>query len=156
MESSREQAQATAGDLETVRLGLHAELALDYFALRGLDAQKQLFDSSVDAFQKALDLTVGRFNGGLASREDVELATTLLEQTRAQDIDITSSRDQYEHAVAVLIGQPASTFTLTVASMAAVPLILTPWESHRICWKDVPDIAAAEKKGRCSERADRQ
>jgi len=109
VESSRAQAQATAADLETIRLSLHAELALDYLTLRGLDAQKQLLDSNVSGFEKALELTQNRFQGGVASREDVELAMTQLEQTRAQDIDITSVRDQFEHAVAVLVGVAVST-----------------------------------------------
>ncbi len=64
IESSRAQAQASAADLETIRLSLHAELATDYFTLRGLDEQKKLFDSNVDAFEKALELTQNRFQGG--------------------------------------------------------------------------------------------
>jgi NodT family efflux transporter outer membrane factor (OMF) lipoprotein len=145
VESSRAQAQASAADLETVRLSLHAELALDYFTLRGLDAQQQLFDSNVDAFQKALDLTENRFNGGLASREDVELAATELEQTRAQDIDLRSSRDQFEHAIAVLIGQPASTFALSAAPMPAVPPLTPPGLPSQLLERR-PDIAAAERQ----------
>ena len=145
VESSRAQAQASAADLETVRLSLHAELALDYFTLRGLDAQKQLFDSNVDAFQKALDLTQSRFQGGLASREDVELATTLLEQTRAQDIDITSARDQSEHAIAVLTGEPASTFNLSAALMPAVPPLPPPGLPSELLERR-PDIAGAERQ----------
>ena len=145
VESSRAQAQASAADLETVRLSLHAELALDYFTLRGLDAQKQLFDSNVDAFQKALDLTLNRFNGGLASREDVELAATQLEQTRAQDIDLMSMRDQFEHAIAVLIGQPASTFTLAAAAMPAVPPPTPPGLPSELLERR-PDIASAERQ----------
>jgi len=145
VESSRAQAQASAADLESVRLSLHAELALDYFELRGLDAQKQLFDSNVDAFQKALDLTLNRFNGGLASREDVELAATQLEQTRAQDIDLTSARDQFEHAIAVLIGQPASTFTLSAAPMPAIPPPTPPGLPSELLERR-PDIAAAERQ----------
>ena len=121
VESSRALAQASAADLETIRLSLHAELALDYLTLRGLDAQKQLFDTNVDAFDKALQLTESRFQGGVASREDVDLAATQLEQTRAEDIDITSARDQFEHAVAVLIGQPASSFSLDPAPLPAIP-----------------------------------
>src|SRR6266404_5288560 len=78
VEASRAEAQASAADLETVRLSLHAELALDYYTLRGLDAQKTLFDSTVTAFEKALELTQNRFQGGLASREDVEQASTIL------------------------------------------------------------------------------
>ena len=146
VQSSRAQAQATAADLETINLSLHAELALDYLTLRGLDAQKQLFDSNVTAFERALDLTQSRFQGGLASREDVDLATTELEQTRAQDIDITSARDQFEHAVAVLVGQPASTFHLPPVDQmpAAPPIPATGLPSELL--ERRPDIAGAERR----------
>jgi NodT family efflux transporter outer membrane factor (OMF) lipoprotein len=144
VESSRAQAQASAADLETVRLSLHAELALDYFTLRGLDAQKALFDSTVTAFEKALELTQSRFQGGLASKEDVEQATTLLEQTRAQDIDISEARDQFEHAIALLIGQPASTFSLPVVPLAATPPASPPGLPSELLERR-PDIAGAER-----------
>ncbi|MBZ5661169.1 MAG: efflux transporter outer membrane subunit [Acidobacteriia bacterium] len=146
VQSSRVQAQATAADLETVSLSLHAELALDYLTLRGLDAQKQLFDSNVTAFERALELTQSRFQGGLASREDVDLATTELEQTRAQDIDITSARDQFEHAVAVLVGQPASIFHLPPVDQmpAAPPIPATGLPSELL--ERRPDIASAERR----------
>lgn len=143
--SSRELAQATAADLETLRLSLHAELALDYLTLRGLDAQKQLFDSNVDAFEKALALTQDRFQGGVASREDVDLADTQLEQTRAEDIDITSQRDQFEHAVAVLIGQPPSTFQLDPAPLPAAPPVPPPGLPSQLLERR-PDIAGAERR----------
>jgi NodT family efflux transporter outer membrane factor (OMF) lipoprotein len=146
VESSRAQAQATAADLETIRLSLHAELALDYLTLRGLDAQKQLLDSNVAGFEKALELTQNRFQGGVASREDVELAATQLEQTRAQDIDITSARDQFEHAVAVLVGQPASTFHLPpVTQMPTAPPI-PPTGLPSELLERRPDIAGAERR----------
>ena len=144
VETAREQAQASAADLETVRLSLHAELALDYFTLRGLDAQKALFDSTVAAYEKALELTRSRFQGGVASREDVDLADTQLEQTRAQDIDITSARDQYEHAVAVLIAQPASGFSLTPAPMPTPPPVTSPGLPSELLERR-PDIASAER-----------
>jgi NodT family efflux transporter outer membrane factor (OMF) lipoprotein len=145
VQASRTLAQASAADLETLRLSLHAELALDYLTLRGLDAQKQLFDSNVDAFQKALALTQDRFQGGVASREDVDLAATQLEQTRAQDIDITSQRDQFEHAVAVLIGQPASMFRLDPAQLpTAPPVPLAGLPSELL--ERRPDIAGAERR----------
>jgi NodT family efflux transporter outer membrane factor (OMF) lipoprotein len=143
--SSRALAQASAADLETIRLSLHAELALDYLTLRGLDAQKQLFDTNVDAFDKALQLTESRFQGGVASREDVDLAATQLEQTRAQDIDITSARDQFEHAVAVLIGQPASSFTLDPAPLPATPPVPPPGLPSELLERR-PDIAEAERR----------
>jgi len=145
VQSSRELAQASAADLETLRLSLHAELALDYLTLRGLDAQKQLFDTNVDAFEKALQLTQSRFQGGVASREDVDLAATQLEQTRAQDIDITSQRDQFEHAVAVLIGQPASSFRLDPAPLPATPPVPPPGLPSELLERR-PDIAGAERR----------
>jgi NodT family efflux transporter outer membrane factor (OMF) lipoprotein len=145
VESSRTLAQASAADLETIRLSLHAELALDYLTLRGLDAQKQLFDTNVEAFEKALQLTEERFRGGVASREDVDLADTQLQQTRAQDIDITSTRDQFEHAVAVLIGQPASLFKLDPAPMPPIPLVPSPGLPSDLLERR-PDIAEAERK----------
>jgi len=145
VESSRTLAQASAADLETIRLSLHAELALDYLTLRGLDEQKKLFDRNVDAFDKALQLTESRFQGGVASREDVDLAATQLEQTRAQDIDITSDRDQFEHAVAVLIGQPASSFTLDPAPLPATPPVPPPGLPSELLERR-PDIAEAERR----------
>jgi len=145
IEASRTLAQASAADLETLRLSLHAELALDYLTLRGLDAQKQLFDTNVDAFDKALQLTESRFQGGVASREDVDLAATQLEQTRAEDIDITSSRDQFEHAVAVLIGQPASSFRLDPAPLPAAPPVPPPGLPSELLERR-PDIAGAERR----------
>ncbi len=145
VQSSRELAQASAADLETISLSLHAELAFDYMTLRGLDEQKQLFDSNVDAFDKALQLTEERFKGGVASREDVDLADTLLEQTRAEDIDITSARDQFEHAIAVLIGQPASTFRLDPAPLPAAPPVPPPGLPSELLERR-PDIAGAERR----------
>jgi NodT family efflux transporter outer membrane factor (OMF) lipoprotein len=145
VESSRTLAQASAADLETIRLSLHAELALDYLTLRGLDAQKQLFDTNVAAFDKALKLTESRFQGGVASREDVDLAATQLEQTRAEDIDITSFRDQFEHAVAVLIGQPASSFSLDPAPLPAIPPVPPPGLPSDLLERR-PDIAEAERR----------
>src|ERR1700733_13853629 len=72
--AAREETQASAGDVETIRLSLHAELAIDYFELRSLDAQKQLLDETLVAYQKALDLTQNRFDGGLSSRAEVAQA----------------------------------------------------------------------------------
>jgi NodT family efflux transporter outer membrane factor (OMF) lipoprotein len=143
--SSRALAQASAADLETIRLSLHAQLALDYLTLCGLDAQKRLFDANVEAFDKALQLTQERFKGGVASREDVDLAATQLEQTRAEDIDITPARDQFEHAVAVLVGQSASTFRLGEAQLPASPPVPFAGLPSELLERR-PDIAEAERR----------
>src|SRR5215471_13473898 len=111
VEQSRVLAQADAADIETIRLSIHSELALDYLQLRSLDTEKQLLDSTVEAYEKALELTENRFKGGIASEADVAQAQTQLETTRAQALDITVQRAQLEQAVGTLVGKPATSFT---------------------------------------------
>src|SRR5439155_10322582 len=112
IEASRTGAQASAADLEAVALSLHAELAADYFTLRGLDRERQLLESAVAAYQTALELTQNRYRGGLASQADVAQAETQLETTRALAADVGVARAQLEHAIAVLVGQAPSTFSM--------------------------------------------
>jgi NodT family efflux transporter outer membrane factor (OMF) lipoprotein len=138
-------AQASAADLETARLSVHAEVAADYFALRGLDAQKQLLDSTVVAYQKALDLTTNRYNGGLAAKVEVAQAETQLETTQAQAIDLGVQRAQFEHAIAALIGQPASTFSIPVAPLDTPPPKVPVGVPSDLLQRR-PDIAAAERR----------
>jgi len=145
VESSRSEAQATAADLANVDLSLRAELALDYFALRGLDSQKELLDSTVVSYQKALDLTQTRYRGGLASAVDVAQAQTQLETTRAQSIDVEVQRAQFEHAIAVLIGKPPATFSLAPLPLTAPPPAIPPGLPSDLLERR-PDIAAAERR----------
>jgi NodT family efflux transporter outer membrane factor (OMF) lipoprotein len=145
VEASRTTSQATAADLETMSLSLHAELANDYFQLRGLDLQKQLLDSTVVAFQKSVELTSNLFKGGLASASDLALAQTQLDTTRAQDIDVGVARAQFEHAVATLIGEPASSFSLPPAPLAATPPTIPVGLPSQLLQRR-PDIAAAERR----------
>ncbi len=145
VESSRSEAQASAADLANVSLSLHAELATDYFQLRGLDAQKKLLDDTVQSFEKALELTQNRFQGGLASAVDVAQAQTILETTRAQAIDVGVQRSAFQHAIAVLIGKPASEFALEALPLdAEPPLIPSGMPSHLL--ERRPDISAAERR----------
>ncbi len=144
IESNIENTQATAADLETVRLSLQAELATNYFELHGLDAEKQLLDSNVEAYQKALDLTTNRYNQGVASRVDVVQAQTQLETTRAQATDTGVLRSQYEHAIANLIGKPPSELTIAQAPIHSKPPAIPPGLPSELLERR-PDVASAER-----------
>jgi NodT family efflux transporter outer membrane factor (OMF) lipoprotein len=145
VESNRASAQASAADLEGVRLSVQTELAQDYFQLRALDAQKQLFDETVAAFRMVLDLTRNRYAKGVASSADVLQAETQLKTTQAQAIDIGVQRAQLEHAIALLVGKPASIFSVPVKPIATnVPPI--PFGVPSELLERRPDIAAAERR----------
>jgi NodT family efflux transporter outer membrane factor (OMF) lipoprotein len=145
IEANIETAQASAGDLETMRLSLQSELALDWFQLHGLDAQKKLLDDTVAAYQKALDLTNNRYNQGVASQIDVVQARTQLEQTRAQSTDTMVQRNELEHAIAIIIGKPPSTLTIPFR-VSNVPPPPIPVGVPSQLLERRPDIAANERR----------
>jgi NodT family efflux transporter outer membrane factor (OMF) lipoprotein len=140
-----EEAQASAADLETARLSLQAELALDYFNLRSADTQQRVLDDTVKSFEDSLQLAQDRLEGGAAPASDVAQAKTQLDTARVQDTDIAVARAQFEHAIAVLIGQPPVKF-----SLAPSPLDLTspkiPVGLPSELLERRPDIAAAERR----------
>jgi NodT family efflux transporter outer membrane factor (OMF) lipoprotein len=145
VESAQEQAQASAADVATVSLSMHADLAVDYFQARSLDAQEQLLKRTVIDYEKALELTQNRFHGGVATILDVEQAQTQLETTRAQAIDVGVARAQFEHALAVLIGKPPAEITLPPMPLAAVPPTIPVGLPSELLQRR-PDIAAAERR----------
>ena len=145
VESYRDQAQASAADLAAVNLSMHAQLALDYFQARTLDAEEQLLNSTVTQYQQALELIESRFAGGLASDLEVQQAKTQLETTRAQAIDVAVARAQYEHAVAVLIGKPPANFSLAPLPLTTPPPSI-PMGLPSELLERRPDIAAAERR----------
>lgn len=144
--ASREEAQATAGDLETASLSLHAELAIDYFELRSADAQKKLLDDTVKAFTESMQLTQRRFEGGAAPKTDMAEAQTELDGARVQDTDIAVARAQYEHAIATLMGKPPAQFSLAAAPKMALNLPVIPVGLPATLLERRPDIAAAERR----------
>ncbi len=145
VEAGREQAQASAADLAAVNLAMHADLALDYFQARSLDAEEQLLNSTVADYQRALQLTQNRYQGGLASGLDVQQAQAQLDATRAQAIDVGVLRAQYEHAVATLVGTPAPAFTLPPLPLSMPPPVI-PLGLPSELLERRPDIAGAERR----------
>ncbi|MGA3018118.1 MAG: efflux transporter outer membrane subunit [Bryobacteraceae bacterium] len=143
--AARAEMQATAADLATVRLSLHAELAIDYFELRSLDAQKQLLERTLVAYQKALDLNQNRFQGGLSSGSEVAQARTQLETARAQSIDVDAARAQFAHAIAILAGRTPESLSLAVAPLASTPPVIPTGIPSQLLERR-PDIAAAERR----------
>jgi NodT family efflux transporter outer membrane factor (OMF) lipoprotein len=143
--AAKQEAQATAADLETARLSLQAELATDYFELRAADAQKQLLDETVTAFEAALRLTQNRFQGGAAPKSDVAQAQTQLDTTRAQATDVTVQRAQLEHAIAILIGKPPADFGVPPRPLDTRPPDIPAGLPSQLLERR-PDIAAAERR----------
>jgi NodT family efflux transporter outer membrane factor (OMF) lipoprotein len=143
--ASREEAQATAADLQAVSLSLHAELAYDYFELRSADAQKQLLDDTVKAYQESLQLTTNRFEGGAAPKSDVAQAQTQLQTTMVQDTDIAVQRAQFEHAIAILIGKPPAAFGLPASPLHLHPPDISAGLPSQLLERR-PDIAAGERR----------
>ena len=137
-------AQATAADLQNVRLTAQAEVAVDYYEIRTQDALKQLFDATVVAYKDSLDLTQLQFNAGIASDEAVAQAETQLETTEAQDTNLGIVRAQLEHAIALLVGQSASAFSLPEGPLQANPPAV-PFGVPSQLLERRPDIAAAER-----------
>ena len=144
VEASVASAQASAADVATATLSTQAELALDYFQLRGLDAEKQLLDSTVGAYEKALQLTVLRHNQGVASGVDVAQAETQLATVRAQSTDLGVSRAQFEHAIAVLTGRPPAALSLAVSDAGIVPPAIPSALPAQLLERR-PDVASAER-----------
>ena len=119
VEASRAGEQASAADLEAIRLSLQSELAINYFQLRVTDVQRQLLEDTVKAFQTSLQVTQNRYKAGVAARVDVVQAETQLKSTEAQALDLRVTRAQLEHAIAVLIGKAPSSFSLEPAKFDA-------------------------------------
>jgi NodT family efflux transporter outer membrane factor (OMF) lipoprotein len=144
--ASKEEAQASAGDLQTANLSLHAELAVDYFELRSADVQEQLLDDTVKAYTDALQLTQNRFDGGASPKSDVAQAKTQLDGAQVQDTDVTVMRAQFEHAIATLIGKPPAEFTIAPAPKTALQLPVIPVGIPASLLERRPDIAAGERR----------
>jgi multidrug efflux system outer membrane protein len=136
--------QGTAADLQNVQLVLTAELAADYFSLRELDSEYQVVQESVKIQQQGLVLVNHRHQGGIASGLDLAQQQTLLDSTVTQLYLLQQQRAQFEHAIAVLTGNAASTFSISVAPLLAVPPPI-PLGIPSDLLERRPDVATAER-----------
>jgi outer membrane protein, multidrug efflux system len=145
--NARANEQATAGDVASLDLALHAELASDYFLLRGLDIEQRFLDETVADYERALQLTQNLFKGGAAAIADVQQAQAQLETARTQAEDTRLHRAQTEHAIAVLTGQQPEGFSLaarTEEALPAMPEVDLGLPSRLL--ERRPDVAAAERR----------
>jgi NodT family efflux transporter outer membrane factor (OMF) lipoprotein len=145
--AAKEESQATAADRQNVLLSLQSELALDYFELRSSDAEQKLLDDTVVQYQEALRVTSNRFSGGIAPKSDVTQAQTQLQAAKVQAADVAVQRAQFEHAIAILIGQPPASLTIPAApiSVELMPPVIPPGLPSQLLERR-PDIAAAERR----------
>jgi NodT family efflux transporter outer membrane factor (OMF) lipoprotein len=145
IESSRATLQASAADLENLRLLVASEVAADYFTIRALDAEIGVYARTVESLERGLQLTEQRAQGGIASQLDVAQERTLLDGTRTQAILLKQQRAQFENALGTLTGQPASSFKLAAKPMPAkIPTIPVGVPSDLL--ERRPDIAEAERQ----------
>jgi NodT family efflux transporter outer membrane factor (OMF) lipoprotein len=145
VEADSATAQASFANLENARLSYQATLAQDYFGLHGLDAEEELLATTVKSYETYLTLTTNRYNSGIASQADVAQAKTQLDTTKAQLIDVGVQRAVYEHAIATLIGKPATDFGLKKVSLTAKPPAI-PVGVPSTLLERRPDIAEAERQ----------
>jgi multidrug efflux system outer membrane protein len=152
VEGARARLTASADDLESSKLAIQAEVAIDYFSLRSLDAQDQLLEETAVAYRRSLELTQNRRKGGIATDLDVSQAETQLASTEAQIPAVQLQRANFLHALAALCGQPAPTFEVSLIKDAlaaakgvfdAGPGIPVAVPSELL--ERRPDIAAAER-----------
>jgi NodT family efflux transporter outer membrane factor (OMF) lipoprotein len=146
IEAARADAEASAADLEAVRLSLHAELAIDYLELRTYDDELRLLQSTVDSYSQALALAESRHAGGIASGVDVAQAQTQLDVTRAQAVDVQVARAQRQNAIAVVVGRPPSSLRLASADALSARVPVAPVGLPSDLLERRPDIAAAERR----------
>jgi multidrug efflux system outer membrane protein len=145
VESSNALYQSSAANLENIRLVITAELAVDYFTLRELDAEIAVVDSAVDYQEKGLRLVQNRHDGGIASGLDVAQQETLLNSTRTQARLLRQQRAQFEHAIATLVGTPASSFSVPVKPLALQPPVIPTGVPSDVLERR-PDVAIAERQ----------
>jgi NodT family efflux transporter outer membrane factor (OMF) lipoprotein len=145
IESDKEAAQASAATMQALQLSLQSTLAVDYFSLKMLDAEKVLLDQTVASYSRTLEITKNRYAVGVAAKSDVVQAEAQTESVRAQSINLGIQRAQYEHAIAVIIGKAPQELTLAQAPLDILPPPI-PVNLPSELLERRPDIAASERQ----------
>lgn len=145
LESGEANWQASAADLESVRLSSQAALVQTYIALRVADAQRRLLEETVAAYERSLRLTRNRYAAGVAAKVDVVQAEAQLKSAQAQLVDVGLDRAQFEHAIAVLVGVPPASLSIAPATKVVAVLPVIPVGVPSELLERRPDIAAAER-----------
>ena len=145
IEAGRAGEEASAADLENVRLSLQAELATNYFQMRVTDTQIDLLEDTIRAFRRSLEIAQNRYNAGVSAKVDVVQAQAQVRSVEAQAIDLRATRAQLENAIAVLVGRPASDFSLGKRPFQVhIPQVPAGVPSKLL--ERRPDVAAAERR----------
>ena len=145
VENAVSNAQVSAADLENIRLSQQALLATDYFLLAAQDMQMKVLDETIAAYDKNLQLTTNRYNGGVASKSDITLAQTQLASAKAQNTDMHIARAEDEHALAMLTGQPPASLDVGTTTIAAPPPPIPVGLPSQLLERR-PDIASNERQ----------
>jgi len=145
VENAVNNAQVSAADIENIKLSQQALLATDYFLLAAQDMQLKVLSDTIAAYDKNLQLTINRYNGGVASKSDITLAQTQLAGAKAQSTDIHIARSQDEHAIAMLTGQAPASLDIGPTTIAGPPPPI-PMAVPSQLLERRPDIAANERQ----------
>lgn len=145
VEAATAQAEASADDIESVRLSMEAELAAAWIQLRSLDAEKAILEAGIDVYRKALDLVQNRRSLGMVSDLDLAQAQTVLNSAQAQRTDISVQRAKYQNAIALLCGKTASLFQLPERPLSMGSMVVPTGLPSELLERR-PDIAAAERR----------
>ena len=145
VENAVNNAQVSAADIENIKLSQQALLATDYFLLAAQDMQLKVLSDTIAAYDKNLQLTINRYNGGVASKSDITLAQTQLAGAKAQSTDIHIARSQDEHAIAMLTGQAPASLDIGPTTIAGPPPPI-PMAVPSQLLERRPDIASNERQ----------
>ena len=146
VESTRASLAASGDDLESAKLSIQSEVAINYISLSSLDAQERVLAETTDAFRRSLELTRNRRKGGIATELDVSQAETQLAGTEAQIPAVRLQRAKVLHALSTLCGQPAISFTASVPTNISLAVPGIPLGIPSELLERRPDIAAAERR----------